>query len=90
MHRAVVVGGDQPLPVPFLEDPGRVDLAGICHFGLARKQDAGFADGDRSVGDAGGGESEHDRPKQAVSPRRVRQVVNGSVVVQRDEGRRIG
>jgi len=48
-HRAVVIGGDQPLPIPFLEDPRRVHLARVWYLGLASEQDAGFADGDRSV-----------------------------------------
>jgi hypothetical protein len=44
-----VIGGDQPLAVPLLEDPGRVHLTRVRNLGLAREQDAGFADDDRGV-----------------------------------------
>src|ERR1700756_1742179 len=46
-HRAVVIGGDQPLAVPLLENPGRVHLTRVRNLGLAGEQDAGFADDDR-------------------------------------------
>src|SRR5580704_5749623 len=48
-HRAVVIGGDQPLTVPLLENPGRVHLIRVRNLGLAAEQDAGFADDDRGV-----------------------------------------
>src|SRR3982074_948102 len=48
-HRAVVIGGDQPLAVPLLANPGRVHFARVRNLGLAGEQDAGFADDDRGV-----------------------------------------
>src|SRR5205085_11733138 len=48
-NRAVVIGGDQPLAVPLLENPGRVHLTRVRNLGLAAEQDAGFADYDRGV-----------------------------------------
>ena len=48
-HRAVVIGGDQPLAVPLLENPGRVDLARVRNLRLAGEQDAGLVDGDRGA-----------------------------------------